>query len=197
MVLGNELIGSRVRMKDTTNDKLIADTRITGYDPEKKIIKISASGVFYRGECSVGLLAFTQNGIFEYFGTLRKPMIANEMEVTLSRGRKKEDRKNMRYNIRVDGKVEGITLAGKQIILRKPIAFVTENISANGLLIKTIAGSFEVHDRIWVSIELEQGRIHSEYEVVRVVQQDLWNAEYGCRLLTHDGKRRKGNAGTQ
>lgn len=197
LILGNELIGNRVRMKDTTNGRLIADTRITGYDPEKKIIKVSASGVSFRGDCPVALLVFSPKGIFEYFGTLRKPMIANEMDVTLSRGRRKEDRKNTRYNIKVKGHVDGIILEGKKIILRKPIDFVTENISANGLLMKTMAGSFTLHNRIQVSIDLDQGKIQSVYEVVRIVQQDLWTEEYGCRLIAPEGQRRKGNAGTK
>lgn len=184
----NDLIGCRAQMKDIQSNQLIADTRINAYDSNKKMVKISASDIHSFGEREVSLLVFSKNELFEYFGNLKRVMIANEYEISLYSGGKKEDRKRKRYEIVAEGKVEGIVVNEQKIQLQKPIAFTTRNISADGLLIETMAGSFEKKNQIQVLIELGDNRLQGNYEVVRVQNQNLWTEEYGCRYIVPEEK---------
>ena len=110
-------------------------------------------------------------------------VIANELEIDLYSGRVREDRKRSRYDIKAPGKVTGIQIAGKRITLRKPIEITTKNISANGLLIESEAGSFEKGDRILIRLDLGETTLRGMYEVVRIQNQNLWTEEYGCRHI--------------
>lgn len=184
----NDLIGCRAQMKDIQSNQLIADTRINAYDSNKKIVKISASDIHSFGEREVSLLVFSKNELFEYFGNLKRVMIANEYEISLYSGGKKEDRKRKRYEIVAEGKVEGIVVNQQKIQLQKPIAFTTRNISADGILIEAMAGSFEKKNQIQVLIELGDNRLQGNYEVVRVQNQSLWTEEYGCRYIVPEEK---------
>lgn len=184
----NNLVGCRTQIKDMKTNQLIANTRITAYDPIKKVLTISASGLTYREDREVSLLVFAQNDIFEYFGTLKKPLVSNEFEITLYRGKKKEGRKNKRYDIAAKGVVREIDIEGQTVQLRKPIEITTQNISANGLLIEAMAGSFERKNRIIVEIDLGESKIRSQYEVVRIQNQSLWTEEYGCRHIVSGKK---------
>lgn len=184
----NNLIGCRTQIKDMETNQLIANTRITAYDPVKKILTISGTGLRYQGDREVSLLVFYQNDIFEYFGNLRKPLVSNEFEISLYRGKKKEGRSNKRYEIVAKGRVKGIDIEGQRVDLRKPIEITTKNISANGLLIEAMAGSFERKNRIWVDIDFGESQIRGVYEVVRLQNQNLWTEEYGCR---HIGPKKK------
>lgn len=196
----NNLIGCRVQIKDMETNQLIANTRITAYDPVNKILTISASGLKYREDREVSLLVFYQNDVFEYFGNLRKPLVSNEFEISLYRGKKKEGRRNKRYAIAANGVVRGIEIEGQMVQLRKPINITTKNISANGLLIEAMAGSFERKNRIQVDIDFGDSGIRSAYEVVRIQNQTLWTEEYGCRHIgpkkkvqgCHDGREKDG-----
>lgn len=184
----SNLVGCRTQIKDMETNELIANTKIIAYDPVNKILTISGSGMRYRGDREVSLLVFYKDDIFEYFGNLRKPLVSNEFEICLYRGKKKEGRSNKRYDIVAKGRVKGIEIEGQRVELRKPIEITTKNISANGLLIESMAGSFERKDRIWLDIDYGEAKIRGVYEVVRLQNQNLWTEEYGCR---HIGPKKK------
>lgn len=179
----NDLVGCKIQVKDRKSSQLISDTRITAYDTVQKVVKISASGLKYSGQQEVSVLIFCPNRLLEYYGVLERPVIANEFEIRLHSGRNKEDRKKQRYEMKAKGQVEGIVIEKQMIILRKPIEFITHNISANGVLLETMAGSFEKGDRIQILLELGETTIQGEYEVVRIQNQNLWTTEYGCRYI--------------
>ncbi len=186
----NELVGRKIQIKDMNTGKLIASTRITAFDSAKKTVKISASGLSSPGCREVSVLIFGAHRLLEYYGNMNKPVIANELEIDLYSGRVREDRKRLRYDIKAPGKVTGIQIAGKRITLRKPIEITTKNISANGLLIESEAGSFEKGDRILIRLDLGETTLRGMYEVVRIQNQNLWTEEYGCRHIAM-GKNRE------
>ena len=130
----NDLVGCKIQVKDRKSSQLISDTRITAYDTVQKVVKISASGLKYSIQQEVSVLIFCPNRLLEYYGVLERPVIANEFEIRLHSGRNKEDRKKQRYEMKAKGQVEGIVIEKQMIILRKPIEFITHNISANGVL---------------------------------------------------------------
>lgn len=179
----NALIGCKVQIKDMNTDQLVMNTKITAYDTVHKILTVSAGGMKYKEDIKVSLLVFRKNEIYEYFGNLRKPLVSNELEISLCHGKKKEGRKNRRYGIVADGVVRGIEIEGQMIQLRKPIEITTKNISANGVLIEAMAGSFQRKNRIRLEIDFGDSGIRSDYEVVRIQNQTLWTEEYGCRIL--------------
>lgn len=179
----NDLVGRKIQIKDIETGKLIANTRITDYNSGNKTVKISASELNDLGHQEVCVLIFCADRLLEYYGRLKRPIIANEFEINLYSGRVREDRKRPRYEIRESGKVVGLVIAGKSILLRKPIDIMTKNISANGLLIEAEAGSFEKGTHIQILIKLGETILQGVYEVVRLQNQNLWTEEYGCRHI--------------
>ncbi len=177
----NDLIGRKIQIKDMKTGALIANTRITAFDSGKKTVKISASELNDTGSQEVCVLIFCTSRLLEYYGRLKKPVIANEFEIDLYSGRVREDRQKPRYDIKAQGRVVGMVIVGKRILLRKPIDITTKNISANGLLIEAQAGSFEKGNRIQILLNLGETTLHGVYEVVRLQNQNLWTEEYGCR----------------
>lgn len=181
---GRDLVGKRICVRAQETGEMIADTKISSYDTEKKTIRVSASGMAVRQEQKVQLLVFTEGGVYEYLGNLRKSLVANEMEIAICREAKyKEGRRSERLNIKERGCVDKIRIQGQWVTLRRPIPILTINISANGILIRTIAGSFCVKDQIQVAVRLKSGMLRSNYEICRVVDKNTETEQYGCRLM--------------
>lgn len=183
------LLNSRILVKDTQEDRVIADTKILSVDPVKNTVKISASSVNGYPNEQINALVFSKEGIFDYKGILRGPVIANEVEVALAVGTKKEDRECDRYNIQTEGHIDAIVIENRKIYLKKPIEVVTVNLSALGALIRTFPGSFRVGDRVEMILNLNVAEYRSMYEIVRIQNSSRWNEEYGCRDVSHMKRR--------
>lgn len=180
----NRFKGCRVVIRDATNDQLIADTKIVDFDSYRNVVKISASSVNCLGERAIYALIIDKKGmICEYAGQMNNAVIANEVEVRLGAGRSKEDRKKARYNIEANGKVEAVILEEQAIYLHKPIEMSTKNISANGLLLETMSGSFDIGSQIVINFKLGDSILKNKYEVVRIQNSNLKTEEYGCVLV--------------
>lgn len=177
----------RVLIKDAVTGQLLADTQITDYDPQKKILKIRPSSLTVKKaelkNGPISALIFGENGLYEYSGALRVALIANEIEVSLSGGREKESRSNSRYDILVRGKAEAIVLENQKVFLRNPIEIVTKNISGNGVLIQAMAGSFEAGDCLQLMMEINGRKIRGDYKVLRKQNCNIWTEEYGCQKV--------------
>lgn len=184
MIYTNEFRGCRVVIRDVANDQLVADTKIVDFDSYRNIIKISASSVNGLGEKAITALVIDRKGsIYEYAGQMRNAVVANEVEVRLGAGKSKEDRKRARYRIEAKGRVEAVILEEQTIYLHKPIEMSTKNISANGLLLETMSGSFDIGSQILLNLKLGDTVLKNKYEVVRVQNSNLKTEEYGCVLV--------------
>lgn len=181
---GRDLIGKKISVRDQQTGDLIADTKINSYDLVNKIMHIGACGVLPRRAQKVQVLVFADGGVYEYIGNLRRSFVSNEMEIALcSQAKKKEERRSRRLTIKERGVVDKIRIEGQWVTLRKPIPILTINISSNGILIRTIAGSFSVKDQIQVAVRLKSGMLRSNYEICRVVDKNTQTEQYGCRLM--------------
>lgn len=185
MNYANELKGCRVIIRDIADDQIVADTKILAFDSYRNSLRIGASSVNRYGKKSVSVLILNRNGlIYEYAGTMRNAVIANEVEISLGAGRSKEDRKKARYKIETRGEVEAVILEGQTVFLHKPIEISTKNISANGILLETMSGSFEIGNRILLNFKLGESILKNRYEVIRVQNSNLCTEQYGCVLLS-------------
>lgn len=184
----------RVLMKRVSNGELIADTVITDYDVNTNILKIRPSSLqiektLLKAE-AVYVLVFTESGLYEYQGTIRGAVVANEIDVALAGKKEKESRETHRYAVQVKGSVDAIILEGQEVPLREPIEFVSRDVSAKGVLFRTITGSFEEGDKLRLTLDLAGTKLQGEYEVVRKQNGNLWTEEYGCRsvMLEKEGE---------
>lgn len=171
----------RIILKDSANENVIADTRILSVAPGKHAVKISAGSVNGRLDEDIVALIFAPSGMQQYKGKIKGPVIANEVEIALHSGGRKEDRRCERYPIQTEGVIDAIILNGQQIVLERPIEVVTVNMGKDGILIRTFPGSFEVGDRIELKIMLGESEYASRYEIVRAQNRCTWYEEYGCR----------------
>lgn len=187
-----DLKNCRVLIKDVDGKRLLADTRITDYDIYKNIAKIRPSSLTVKAEevknGPISALVFCDNGLYEYSGSLRIVLIANEVEIKLFSGKQKESRKHLRYDIKLPGNVQALIIENQRILLRKPIEITSKNISKTGVLIQAMTGSFEPGDCLQLSLRLKDMEISGDYKVVRKQNGNLWTEEYGCRRVA-DGKK--------
>lgn len=181
-----DLAGCRILLKDLESGKKIADTKITGTDSEKKLLRISANSIAIRENRKIVALVFARDGLQEYTGTLRKTVIANEMEVALGTGKAAEKRRFGRYPYQLEGKIEELIYGTQRIRLRRPISMMTQNISASGLLMRTYSDCFEIGDRIRITLQLKDTELKNDYEVVRIEPLGKWEESYGLRQIASE-----------
>lgn len=174
----------KVVLRDAENGQLVAETRISEIDAARNAIKIPANSVMERATKAVTVLIFGRDSLYEFYGVMRGQVLANTIEVALGKGQERENRSDVRYPVDTDGVVEAILYHHCKVILRKPIWVMTKNISANGVLIRTFAGSFEVGDQIQLLLDLKGRELRKQYEIVRKQNGGIWTEEYGCRGVT-------------
>lgn len=179
-----DLSGCRIIVKEIAGGKMVLDTKIKSYDPVRKVVKVSAGSLDNRMEHAVTVIIFGQNGsLIESIGNLRKVVIANEVEIELGKSKNGEKRKHVRYPLKEKGHIEAVIVDGTLIKLQKPIEMETCNISGNGILIHTMAGSGTVGTEIRISVKLGDAMLQKTYRIVRVQNANLKTEEYGCMMI--------------
>ncbi|RGF45912.1 PilZ domain-containing protein [Roseburia sp. AF12-17LB] len=179
-----ELNGCRIIVKEIAGGKRVLDTRIKSYDPIRKVVKVSAGSLDNRMEHAVTVIIFGPNGsLVEATGNLRKVIIANEVEIELGRSKNGEKRKHARYPLKEKGYIESVIVDGTLIELQKPIEMETCNISGNGILIQTMAGSGTVGTELRICVKLGDTMLQKTYRIVRIQNANLKTEEYGCMMI--------------
>lgn len=177
-----ELKNRRIIIKDTENDRLLADTQIIRYNSLSNSVMISAASFPEKKFYNISAIIFTEKGLYESHGTIRGTVTRNEIEVFLGKSKEKEDRANTRYPISLKGDVKGIYIDNKEISLNKGIHIETINMSANGILIKTEAGCFNTGEIFTLILETAKDTLELQCEVVRTQRNEELLEEYGCRI---------------
>lgn len=177
-----ELKNRRIIIKNTENDQVIADTRIIRYNSSSNSVMISAASLLEKKFYNISAFIFSENSLYESYGTIRGTVTGNEIEVFLGKSREKEDRAKTRYPISVEGNVKGIYIDDKEISLHRGIHIETINMSANGILIKADAGSFDTGEMFTLVLEIGKDTLELQCEVVRIQSGKELLEEYGCRI---------------
>ena len=177
-----DLKNRRIIIKNTENDQVIADTRIIRYNSSSNSVMISAASLLEKKFYNISAFIFSENSLYESYGTIRGTVTGNEIEVFLGKSREKEDRAKTRYPISVEGNVKGIYIDDKEISLHRGIHIETINMSANGILIKADAGSFDTGEMFTLVLEMGKDTLELQCEVVRIQSGKELLEEYGCRI---------------
>ena len=177
------LKGCRVIIREQKKSNLLADTVILGHNLITNIIKVRASAMAYRPKEPVELLVFLENKIYSYLGNVQGAVIANEMSIALYDEEQKKGRKFERYEIEAPGSIEGIKIKNNMITLRKPIPVTIKNVSANGVLFKSISGCLDVGMQLQLYMSVTDSGMHYEYKVVRKQNSNPDTEEYGCKMV--------------
>lgn len=177
-----ELKNRRIIIKDIENDKIITDTQIIRYNSLSNSVMISAASFQEKKFYNISAIIFTEKGLYESYGTIRGVITGNEIEVFLGKSREKEDRAKTRYPISLEGNVKGIYIDNKEVSLHRGIHIETVNMSANGVLIKADAGSFDVGEIFTLVLEMGKNTLELQCEIVRIHKSDILLEEYGCRI---------------
>lgn len=177
-----ELKNRRIIIKNIENNQVIADTQIIRYDSLSNSVMISAASLSEKKFYNISAFIFSDNGLYESYGTIRGTVTGNEVEVFLGKSREKENRSKTRYPISVEGNVRGIYIDDKEISLHRGIHIETINMSANGILIKADAGCFNTGEIFTLVLEIEKDTLELQCEVVRTQNSGELIEEYGCRI---------------
>ncbi len=182
MIYENALKKHRILIKEVKEGRIIADTKIIRYDSSRNAVVIDAGSLQKIKPYNVNVLIFGDDKLYEFCGTITGIMTNNEIEVLLGKSREKEDRKRARYAVTMNGFVKVIKIKNQNITLRKPIVFVTVNMSSNGILLKTGTGTFFVGCRFQMLLEMEGKNMEFDCEVIRIQNSTPKTEEYGCKI---------------
>ena len=178
----NEVKNRRILIKDTEDGQVIADTKINSFDSRTNSVLISAGSLKERKFYNISAFIFAEECLYEFYGTIKGALVDNEVEVFLGKSKEKEDRAKTRYPVALEGSIVGIIVEGTSIRLRKAMQIQTINMSANGVLMKSDSGCFEIGDCFFLNLEIDQGEIELECEIVRIQNSSMLTEEYGCRI---------------
>lgn len=182
MVFEKDFKNRRIIIKNLNSQKIIADTQILEYDASNNIVRISAASVQRREHEKIYALIFGSDSLYEYVGSIRGTVIANEVEILLGKSRMKEDRRRCRYNISMTGMIPSIMIDGWNITLKKPLEVRTINISSNGILFQADVGSFHIGNEFLLLLDVEEKAMELKCEVVRIQNSTIRTEEYGCKV---------------
>ncbi len=186
----NDYSGCRVIVKDTNTQKIISDTKIIEYHKEFHSILVRLpTGTNVRTE-RFSLLIFTQSELVAYSGTVRKDFNLGYTEIALYSGKQKEDRKAARYNVNITGSVDALLFDDgsekKQLIkLNKPLDVLVINMSSGGVLVSTLPDCFRINTLIRLVVTLDSDVTTLYCQIVRFVDININNAQYGCKFFPH------------
>lgn len=178
----NTVKNRRILIKNTEDGQVIADTKIHSFKNRTNSVLISADSLKERKYYNISAFIFAEECLYEFYGTIKGVLVGNEVEVFLGKSKEKEDRAKTRYPVALEGSIDGIIIEGKMIILRKAIPIRTINMSANGILMITDSGSFNIGDRFTMNLIIENGEIYLDCEIVRIQNSTMLTEEYGCRI---------------
>ncbi|MCH5262750.1 MAG: PilZ domain-containing protein [Lachnospiraceae bacterium] len=178
----NALKNRRILIKNMENGKIIADTKIVRFDSLANAAYISADSLAERKYYSISAFVFAKECLYEFFGTIRGVLVGNEIEVSLGKSKEKEDRAKTRYPVTMGGNIVGVYIEDRLIKLRKAMHIQTINMSANGILMQADSGCFQIGDRFYLNLKVEEGRIELSCQIVRIQNSDMLTEEYGCRI---------------
>ena len=105
------------------------------------------------------------------------------MSIALYDEEQKKGRKFERYEIEAPGSIEGIKIKNNMITLRKPIPVTIKNVSANGVLFKSISGCLDVGMQLQLYMSVTDSGMRYEYKVVRKQNSNPDTEEYGCKMV--------------
>lgn len=178
----NAVKNRRILIKNAEDGQIIADTKIIRFDSLTNSVHISADSLKERKYYNISAFIFAEECLYEFYGTIKGVLVENEIEVLLGKSKEKEDRAKTRYPVALEGGIDGIIIEGKMIRLRKVIPIRTINMSANGILMITDSGSFDIGDRFTLTLMIEDGKIALDCEIVRIQNSSMLTEEYGCRV---------------
>lgn len=178
----NEVKNRRILIKNTEDGQIIADTKINRFDSLTNSVLISADSLKERKFYNISAFVFAEECLYEFYGTIKGALVDNEIEVFLGKSKEKEDRAKTRYPVALAGSIVGIIIEGTTVRLRKAMQIQTINMSANGILMKSDSGCFEVGDCFFLNLAIDNGEIELECEIVRIQNSSMLAEEYGCRI---------------
>lgn len=172
----------RILIKNTEDGTIIADTKIIRFDSRTNSVAISANSLVEKKYYNILAYVFAEECLYEFFGTIKGAMVNNEIEVFLGKSKTKENRAKTRYPVAMEGNISGVVIDGRLIRLRKFMHIQTINMSANGVLMKSDAGCFNVGDIFSLLLKTEERTIDVICEIVRIQNNSMLTEEYGCRI---------------
>lgn len=181
------LNGCRVIIRDTAQAKTIVDSYIVDYDRTKNTISVNTWKLDEYNNHNVSVLAFSAHGLYEYMGTVRRGYNVGTgrwVEIGLFRGKELENRAFARYTLQLEGKVEGVKISGLNMPMDQVVGVTTENISANGMLIKGPTKRFALNHELHIKLKMDGKDAIFNCVVVRIKELNDGLSEFGCRILS-------------
>lgn len=162
--------------------KMEGETVVTAVDKDSQTITVNADRLGFACSDRVSVLILCSAGVFEYKGSIRRQnQPLGHLGIALYKGRKQENRKAVRYPVRVPAEVAYLVVANQLVPLDETVPVMLLNISTEGALIQASAAAFHPGATFLLRMQItEDSQTNLNTSVVRVEDIGNGRAEYGC-----------------
>ncbi len=175
--------GSSVVVYDDHNEMKLTQTKVVRFDKNTFTITIDGAGLDWLGEDRVSVLIMGSGSVYEFKGNMRRKTGTGLREISLFKGRPKENRSSTRYTVNAPARVEHLIIAGKSIPMRSPLDVTVINVSVEGALVKAKLDAFNIGTSFELKLKIGDANTLVRACVMRRFYIDDQYAGYGCRFL--------------
>lgn len=179
-VSGGDYVGCAVLLFDMESNT-IGSTRVTHINNETLCIRVLElpSNLNVGGSCR--LLIMTDPLPCEYQGKIVHD--GTEKLIALYSGRTREKRREQRFKVNAQAKLEFLIFNGQTYPLHTPIMMTLINVSVSGARFSAPGYTLAMHNKFQAKINISGAEKPIAAEVINTVDVDSETSEYGCRLL--------------
>lgn len=179
--------GCKIIVHDIELDTTIAETYINEFNKSTHTVTIATSSLRDTIHNRVSVLIFCNNTLYEYQGTLRKTdMLPGFIGIALYKGKPRENRTAVRYEVNTPAIVENFIITGKLVPLYIPQEVLVVNLSTVGCLILGNYHFFNVNTTFQLKLPLGHSDMLLKTTVLRINSVGDQAAEYGCKFNLPD-----------
>lgn len=188
-----DFTGFKVLIKENEEGAVIAEAKVLEYERNRLTITVSSKGLIEHYNKRLSILLLNDKFVYEYGGIARKKIGSELTEISLYRGREKQVRANTRYDVKIHSVIDNIEPKNPYAYYSDPLEVVVVNLSKDGILIETHPTLLDEKTTYRVKLDIDGSTTYINTEVVRVIEKNDTEWQYGGRFLSIESP--QGNEG--
>ncbi len=171
-----------VREPETLN--MLLKTIVLEHNNDREIVTILDDKRLLRRMDKVSIVIFGKDKAFEFFGSTRRMLASNTIDLALYNCKITPIRVEKRYKVNCEAMVEFFVEKKSPAVRRLPYKIYVRNISATGALVESVHMNFEVGEVFVMSMQLGMAQVRVTAQVLREEIDSRQNKKFGCKFLS-------------
>lgn len=179
--------GFRIILRDEDSGETITESTILFFLRDEMTIRVRTKNDVLFPYKRISVLVLTPNGVHEYLGTPRRGGSFHETEISLFKGKLKEDRGAPRYELNAPATIQFLSARNPAVTISGKMSITILNISTTGALILANAISLFLDHPFTLMIPMGEGEMVVHGKIIRdqLAPVDKMRS-YGCRFIVSE-----------